>query len=345
MLDQPVTYLIHCIVENGILDTGYWMLDNSASSIQHRVSGIRYKDIAAMVGEVDTGSVEKFDEEQLRDCVAAYEQANLSIFQRHTMAPLRFGVMVDTKEEIERFLVANYIHIKASLARIEGKGEFTVLLFWDLQEVLQNIRREEELVSWHSATLNAIEMGRRLFEIAERKKEKLIDTVHHKLSAVSLDSSEARLTDESMIMKRSYLFKKAEEAAFDQAIAELGEETESYLRIKYVGPGPPYSFTCLEFSEGNFDLVDDARKILSLPERARFEDIKSSYRRLSLKHHPDKNPGDQRSSERFRQIDEAYKILEMYCSSCVGSLLSRQNAEYSFAKDDVESTFIVREEI
>ncbi len=345
MLNQSVTYLIHCIVENGILDAGYSMLDNRRSSVQHRVSGIRYKDIAAMVGKVNTESIEKLDEEQLRDWVAAYEQTNLSIFQRRTMAPLRFGVMVDTKEEIERFLVANYIHIKASLARIEGKAEFTVMLFWDLQEVLQNIRQEEGLISSHSATRDAIEMGRRLFEIAERKKEKLIDAVHHKLSAVSLDSSEARLTDESMIMKRSYLFGKAEEAAFDQAIAELGEETESYLRIKYVGPGPPYSFACLEFSEGNFDLVDDARKMLSLPERVRFEDIKSSYRRLSLKHHPDKNPDDQLSSDRFRQIDEAYKILETYCFSSGGSLLSRQNAEYSFAKDDVESTFIVREEI
>ncbi|MFQ5816270.1 MAG: GvpL/GvpF family gas vesicle protein, partial [Candidatus Hydrothermarchaeaceae archaeon] len=163
--------------------------------------------------------------------------------------------------------------------------------------------------------------------------------------------------DESMIMKRSYLFEKAAERAFDRAMAELGEETESYLRIKYVGPGPPYSFARLEFSKGNFEVIDDARRRLSLPERARLEEIKASYRRLSLKYHPDKNPGDEQSSERFKQIDGAYKILEAYCSSCRGSPAfdvpgglknpksKTENATYSFAKGDVEKAFIVRREI
>ena len=81
-------------------------------------------------------------------------------------------------------------------------------------------------------------------------------------------------------------------------------------------------------------------KILGVSEQATQEEIKRAYRQLSLKSHPDKNPGDQQSSERFREIDEAYKILETYCHSCEGSSASKENNEYSFMQDDVENVFI-----
>jgi hypothetical protein len=152
-------------------------------------------------------------------------------------------------------------------------------------------------------------------------------------------------------MNRSYLIKKMAEKAFDEAIAELAESHESYLNIKYVGPIPPYSFAPLEFKQGNFDLINEARKTLSTPEYAGFGEIKAAYRRLSLKYHPDKNPGNPQSAEHFKQIDKAYKLLETYCLSCHGRELHprtseststfRKDVKFSFTKEDVERVFIV----
>ena len=34
-----------------------------------------------------------------------------------------------------------------------------------------------------------------------------------------------------------------------------------------------------------------------------------SYRKLSLKYHPDKNPGDQAVADKFKQVAEAYDVL------------------------------------
>ena len=34
-----------------------------------------------------------------------------------------------------------------------------------------------------------------------------------------------------------------------------------------------------------------------------------SYRKLSLKHHPEKNPGDQNATDKFMQVAEAYDVL------------------------------------
>ena len=50
-------------------------------------------------------------------------------------------------------------------------------------------------------------------------------------------------------------------------------------------------------------------KILGISEQATQEEIKRAYRQLSLKSHPDKNPGDSEASGRFHKISEAYEIL------------------------------------
>ena len=49
--------------------------------------------------------------------------------------------------------------------------------------------------------------------------------------------------------------------------------------------------------------------ILEIPVNATVEDIKKAYKRLAIKHHPDKNGGDSKAEERFKLIGEAYKTL------------------------------------
>ncbi|KAH7922296.1 DnaJ-domain-containing protein [Leucogyrophana mollusca] len=49
--------------------------------------------------------------------------------------------------------------------------------------------------------------------------------------------------------------------------------------------------------------------ILGVPIDASTDDIKKSYRRLAIKHHPDKNPDDPNAEERFKEIAIAYQTL------------------------------------
>ena len=53
----------------------------------------------------------------------------------------------------------------------------------------------------------------------------------------------------------------------------------------------------------------DYYELLELPRTASLEDLKSSYRRLALKHHPDRNPGDGDAEEHFKRVSEAYQVL------------------------------------
>ena len=53
----------------------------------------------------------------------------------------------------------------------------------------------------------------------------------------------------------------------------------------------------------------DYYEILEVTREATDTEIKKSYRRLAVKYHPDKNPGNAEAEEHFKQISQAYSIL------------------------------------
>ncbi|MCD4748793.1 MAG: molecular chaperone DnaJ [Thermoanaerobaculales bacterium] len=53
----------------------------------------------------------------------------------------------------------------------------------------------------------------------------------------------------------------------------------------------------------------DYYEILGVDRGASVDDIKKAYRILAVRYHPDKNPGDSESEERFKEASEAYAVL------------------------------------
>ncbi|HEU4391533.1 MAG TPA: DnaJ domain-containing protein, partial [Blastocatellia bacterium] len=53
----------------------------------------------------------------------------------------------------------------------------------------------------------------------------------------------------------------------------------------------------------------DYYEVLGVKREAPPEQIKTAYRKLARKYHPDVNPKDKRAEERFKEINEAYEVL------------------------------------
>jgi DnaJ-class molecular chaperone len=56
-------------------------------------------------------------------------------------------------------------------------------------------------------------------------------------------------------------------------------------------------------------MADDPYKILGVKKEASADEIRSAYRKLAKKHHPDLNPGNKEAEEKFKSISSAYDLL------------------------------------
>ena len=53
----------------------------------------------------------------------------------------------------------------------------------------------------------------------------------------------------------------------------------------------------------------DYYKILGVERKASADEIRTAYRKLAMQYHPDKNPGNKKAEDKFKEINEAYQVL------------------------------------
>ena len=53
----------------------------------------------------------------------------------------------------------------------------------------------------------------------------------------------------------------------------------------------------------------DYYKILGVEKSASADEIKKAYKKVAIKYHPDRNPGDKEAEKKFKQAAEAYQVL------------------------------------
>jgi len=335
------------------------------------VSLVVYKDLAAVVSNIHDINFDQLNKKELTQSVAVHDQVNSVFLKDHSIIPMRFGMVVENVKEIHDVLDKTYIQFKTTLERVSGKAEFVVHVFWDTQKMIgkiarenveiQNLRKEATAKGRILGLSTKIKLGKRISETFELyRKEYIKDIISQlaihfpnyrlgKLLDTSGDDTSYETNNTEMIINSSFLVEKTQASALELRLNQLADVYQS-LKFKLIGPMPPYSFTTMNLSLGNFELIDNARKILGLDESATLLEIKDAYHRLAAQYHPDKFEYIkdlvilEETTERMKDIATANEILNIYCSQDSLPLSTEKEQAFSFRKEDVENSVMIKEE-
>ncbi|MBU4481688.1 GvpL/GvpF family gas vesicle protein [Patescibacteria group bacterium] len=346
---------IYCIIQgNENRSWGQIGINNQKVNLVH------YKDISAVVSNTPVINFDRLDKEELVKYVASHQEVNEKAMKEYDVVPMTFGIIAPSVSEVARILEKAYLQFKTALKNITGKAEFVVQVWWNPQKILEElantnpeIRRLKQEVALKVNILGIptrLKLGKLIQKETEIQRQTFINDVQALLRDVSLDSTSNKLIDKEMLANLSLLIEKAKESELDKKMQELGKKYEGKLRFKYIGPMPSYSFVKINLGLGNFELLNEARKLLGLAEEVSFDEIKRAYYELSHRYHPDRFQGNE---EQMKKIAQAHRLLENYCESCdefsPSQILRSKTWEgkgkiekYSLKKEDVENSIMIK---
>lgn len=87
-------------------------------------------------------------------------------------------------------------------------------------------------------------------------------------------------------------------------------------------------------------MSEDLYKILKISKNATKDEIKKSYRKLAIKYHPDKNPNDKESENKFKKIADAYSILSDEKKRKEYDMFGNQNENINFHHSNIDPNII-----
>jgi Gas vesicle synthesis protein GvpL/GvpF len=206
---------------------------------------VAYGDLAAVVSEVDA------DARVGRDDLVAHARVLESLVEASTVLPVRFGVIVETDEEVARnVLEPGESGLTELLHSFDGLIQLTVKAYHDQDEALKHLLRERSELrvlrdqtgkgpAFYPAQL-------RLGEAIAAGLETLVSSdaamLHDQLTGIAERMVLGDVTGQNQVLNAALLVQRSARTRTDEAIARLSRTLPDRLRLRYIGPQPPYSF-------------------------------------------------------------------------------------------------------
>lgn len=213
-----------------------------------RVRRIARDGIAALVS--DLPSAELAAARALRGHWSVLEEAAA----RTTVLPVRFGTVMESDEAVEAdFLAPNAERLAAVLADLQGKVQLSVKGFYDEERLLREVvsetpqiarlRERVQAVPDAASYYDRIQLGELVAAEVDRHRARDADLVLSRLEPLAVAAKAEPPGTKDGAFNTAFLVRRDGVDAFSDAVQRLGDEIGDRIRIRYVGPLPPYSFT------------------------------------------------------------------------------------------------------
>ncbi len=208
---------------------------------------VHHGDIAAVVSKT---SVFIFD--PTRENALAHEHVIETVMKAQTIIPMSFGTVFRTDEDIREVLKSIYPSLKDVLKQMQGKLEFGLKVTWDREQVIDELKlEEEEIHRFHleitrkhlqSTYFARMQLGRMIDKALVERSAEYVREIYDALRSVCVASRDNKPIGDKMIMNAAFLIEKEKEAEFDAAVNRIAKKFGDRLNFKYTGPWPPYNF-------------------------------------------------------------------------------------------------------
>jgi Gas vesicle synthesis protein GvpL/GvpF len=204
-----------------------------------------HSDLAAVVSEVDA------DDRIRRDDLLAHARVLESLVGASTVLPMRFGVIVETDEAVVRnVLEPGESGLTALLHSFDGLIQLTVKASYDQDQALKHLLHERsdlrELRDQTGKGPAFYPAQLRLGEAIAAGLETLVSSdaamLYDQLSGIAERMVLGDVTGRNQVLNAALLVQRSARIRTDEAIARLSRTLPDRLRLRYIGPQPPYSF-------------------------------------------------------------------------------------------------------
>lgn len=203
--------------------------------------------LAVIVSDVDA------DAAAGRKDLLAHAHVLEAYAEEATVVPMQFGIALPDDDVVrEQVLERDRESLEHLVHSFDGLVQVTVQAFHHEEPALREVlRRDPQLMAAReqmkafpeTASQQAqMELGQAVAGALEALQEEDRLALLDRLAPLSRAVAENEAKGAHEIVHAAFLVERGQRPAFDEAIGELRELNEERMRIRYVGPQPPYSF-------------------------------------------------------------------------------------------------------
>jgi len=229
----------------GVVAAGAALPENAEGRPGGPLRLVSNDEIAAIVSEVDD-RVSAGPKDLL-----AHARVLEALTELGTVLPMQFGIALADEEAVrEQVLRRDGPDLAYLLNAFDGLVQLTVRAFHQEEPALKEVlRREpslraerERLRSGSAPQSHRVEVGQAVAELLEYLQEEDGQLVLDRLGPLALAVSDGERSGAHQVLNAAFLVERKNQPAFDAAVADLGTVLGDPVRLRYIGPQPPYSF-------------------------------------------------------------------------------------------------------
>jgi hypothetical protein len=240
----------------GVLAASEAAVDGLAGVQGAPVRAVVDGDLAALVSDLEGDELTAARE------VRAHWRVLEQVTQHATVVPVRFGTVMQSDHAVrDELLEPNGAHVAALLADLAGRVQLSVKGDYDEELLLRGVvsaspdvaalrERVRELPD-AAGYYDRIRLGELVAAGVSDRREADAQVVVDRLAPLAVATRLEPTSGTSGAFNIAFLVERAQVQAFSEAVAELGAQLGEWIRMRYLGPLPPYSFADAQPADGS----------------------------------------------------------------------------------------------